>query len=351
MLGSLGGVDGDAQPDVAALGELDRVVEETDQDLPESSRVADHMVGYFGADVGGQGKALLISTRDKRFERRSDAISQAESARREFHPAALNFVKIQDAVDYVEQHVCRRIRHVEMFTLFGVEFGLEDQLRHADNSVHRGADFVAHIGNELALRSACRFGGFFGPSQFAFHQIARGHVACHAEHDLVLLRPIGGPEHRNQGTIPATVPILKIVCRVAAHDGSANGDAFLPVVGMDHLEVRLPNELLRWITPQDFTRAINLKESPLPVESANDVQGVIHDLLVSVLGPGTLQNLLLQSGIDVRQFRGSLQHSRFQVNVSLMSTFPQQRFLALENPEGIGSDPDQDGEGHRIGDC
>ncbi len=224
----------------------------------------------------------------------------------EFHPAALNLVKIQDTVDYVEQHVCRRIRHVEMFTLFEVEFGLEDQLRHADNPVHRSADFVAHIGNELALRPACRFGGLFGPSKFAFHQIARGYVACHAEHDLMLFRPIGAPEHRNEGTIQATVPILKIVCRVAVHDGSANRDAFLPVVGMNHLDRRLPNKLLWRITPKVFTRAVNLEESPFPVEGANDVQGVIHDLLVGVLGSGTPPNLLLQSGIDLQQFRGSL---------------------------------------------
>ena len=55
------------------------------------------------------------------------------------------------------------------------------------------------------------------------------------------------------------------------------------------------------VTPQDFTRAVNLKESPFLVESADDIQGVVHDLLVSVLNPGTLAHLLLQAGIGFGQ--------------------------------------------------
>ena len=40
----------------------------------------------------------------------------------------------------------------QALALFGGELGVERQLRHADDAVHRRPDLVAHVGEELALR-------------------------------------------------------------------------------------------------------------------------------------------------------------------------------------------------------
>ena len=39
-----------------------------------------------------------------------------------------------------------------VLALVGVELGVEQQLGHADHAVHRRADLVAHVGQELGLQ-------------------------------------------------------------------------------------------------------------------------------------------------------------------------------------------------------
>ena len=43
-----------------------------------------------------------------------------------------------------------------------VQIDLQRQLRHTENPVHRGADLMAHVGQELALGAAGHFGRFTG---------------------------------------------------------------------------------------------------------------------------------------------------------------------------------------------
>jgi hypothetical protein len=43
-----------------------------------------------------------------------------------------------------------------------LEVGVERQLRHADDAVHRRPDFVRHVGEELAFRAARRLCCFLG---------------------------------------------------------------------------------------------------------------------------------------------------------------------------------------------
>ena len=50
--------------------------------------------------------------------------------------------------------------------LLGGERGIEQELRHADDAVHRRPDLVAHIGEEFGLHPAGGFGGFDGAGPF-----------------------------------------------------------------------------------------------------------------------------------------------------------------------------------------
>jgi hypothetical protein len=58
---------------------------------------------------------------------------------------------------------------VQIVALLRVKAGLQGQLGHADDGIHRGADFMAHIGQEVGLGAggglgnvACFAGVLFG---------------------------------------------------------------------------------------------------------------------------------------------------------------------------------------------
>ena len=50
--------------------------------------------------------------------------------------------------------------------MLGSQIGCQRQLRHTQNSIHGGADFMAHVGQKLALGPGCCFRRFFGRLQF-----------------------------------------------------------------------------------------------------------------------------------------------------------------------------------------
>ncbi len=59
--------------------------------------------------------------------------------------------------------------------------GVQGQLGHAENPVHRRADFVAHIRQKIALGPARRFGVLFGPQQRFLGLLAFGDVLVNDE--------------------------------------------------------------------------------------------------------------------------------------------------------------------------
>ena len=68
----------------------------------------------------------------------------------------------------VEQRFAAGADRLDVFALLAVSARLEQQAGHADDRVHRRADLVAHVGEELALRLRRRLrrflGGFRSPS-------------------------------------------------------------------------------------------------------------------------------------------------------------------------------------------
>ena len=52
-----------------------------------------------------------------------------------------------------EQRLARAAHRLGVLALLGVELGVEQQPGHADHAVHRRADLVAHVGQELRLQA------------------------------------------------------------------------------------------------------------------------------------------------------------------------------------------------------
>ena len=67
--------------------------------------------------------------------------------------AGLDLREVEDVVDDGQQRLAGRLDHVQVFALLGGEVRVEGELGHADDAVQRGANLVAHVGQELALRA------------------------------------------------------------------------------------------------------------------------------------------------------------------------------------------------------
>ena len=77
--------------------------------------------------------------------------------------AGLDLREVEDVVDDRQQRLGRVARPWSRYSrCSAVEVGVEHQLGHADDAVHRRADLVAHVGQELALGAVGRLGRFLG---------------------------------------------------------------------------------------------------------------------------------------------------------------------------------------------
>ena len=66
----------------------------------------------------------------------------------------------------VSSGVGGRLDDPQVLALFGREVGVQHEIGHADDAVHRRPDLVAHVGEELALRAVGGLSGISGRSQF-----------------------------------------------------------------------------------------------------------------------------------------------------------------------------------------
>ncbi len=145
---------------LALLGELDGVVEQVEQDLAQAGDVAGNGVGNVVVDLVGQVKPLLRRPRGHEVERAFDAVTQVERLVLQLHLARFDLRKVEDVVDDGQQGVAAVADDLGELALFVVEKGVEQQAAHADDGVHRGADLVAHGGQEGALGFVSGLGQF-----------------------------------------------------------------------------------------------------------------------------------------------------------------------------------------------
>ena len=68
--------------------------------------------------------------------------------------ASLDFGEIQNVIDHPQQGIRRRLHDRNVLALLGIQLGIHQQVRHADDAIHRGADFMAHIGQKIGLGMA-----------------------------------------------------------------------------------------------------------------------------------------------------------------------------------------------------
>ena len=145
-----------ANDDFAFERELHRVTEEVHQQLTDARRVASMTPTDPRINERHQLNALLISRAVHQASTLVDQLPRIELNCFEFELAGFDLREIEDVIEHRQQRIGRRLDRRCHLALVIVEFGPQQQLGHAENTVHRSANLMAHIGQELCLRN--RFG-------------------------------------------------------------------------------------------------------------------------------------------------------------------------------------------------
>ena len=172
--------------DAAALGELQRVAEQVEQDLPHAGRIADQRVVRAGVDRRRRAAAPWRSPAGGTCS--SDAVDQAGERERgvlQLEPAGLDLGEVEHVVDDAQQRL-RRIAHGRHACVRCASSRpwRSQHLHHAEHAVHRRADLVAHGGEEGRFRlvggfrlGARRLGGLLGGGERLLAVLQLGDVA------------------------------------------------------------------------------------------------------------------------------------------------------------------------------
>ncbi len=139
-----------AQCDVARIGELDRVAGKVQQHLTEAQQVAvEHR--RHAVHVNHQLEVAAARAVDDQREHIVDHLLHAEVGHLQPQLAGLDLRQVQDVVDDVQQVFGRGGDLAHLVELARVVEAAAQQVRQAQDRIHRRADLVAHVGQEIAL--------------------------------------------------------------------------------------------------------------------------------------------------------------------------------------------------------
>lgn len=138
--------------DAALQRELDRVAEQVGRDLPQAHRVGEHAPRNLRGHLAGELETLALGARPQQVRDLGEQGVQAGLDHVEGQLAGFDARDVENVVDQREQGGGSVARARQAFVLLAGELplGLHD-LGHAEDDVHRRADLVANVGEELRL--------------------------------------------------------------------------------------------------------------------------------------------------------------------------------------------------------
>ena len=219
-------------------------------------------------EVADQLQPFLFSAQAKHVEHIAHRVAQIEINGFKVQLAGLDLGKIENVVNDAQQCVGRRAGQTQVFGLLGLEIGVQRQLQHALHAIHGGADFMAHVGQELALGAACGLCRFFGCAQL---------------HRLFMLGDVVDHPDHAQGTIPAVEHHLAIDRR-ETHLAAAQNQPVLEGEGLKIHEDLFPRSL------HEF-RVIRVNECQIAVEGRLAAAGLQAKEAVRLIRPGLAESM------------------------------------------------------------
>ena len=158
------------------LGKFDGVADQIDQNLAQPPRVAAQQTGNRRFDQAVEFEIFLLRPDGQHLDRIFHRNAQIEIQGLQLQLAGFNLGEIQNLVDDRQQRLATGAHDLGVLALFGGQFRVQQQSRHANYPVHRRANLVAHIGQELALGAVGRFRRFSGPVQGGFAVFLFGNI-------------------------------------------------------------------------------------------------------------------------------------------------------------------------------
>ena len=167
-----------------------------------------HAVGDFVEQV----EALLGGLGGQQVERALDALAQDEGLVFQLQAARFDLGEVENVVDDGEQGVAARADRLGVIALLARERRIEQQAGHADDAVHRRADFVAHHREEGALGLAGPLGRLLGQPQllggaFLLGDVDNGRHFLRLARGLVLVE-VHRERRPDHAAIGMDVPLL-----------------------------------------------------------------------------------------------------------------------------------------------
>ena len=141
----------DTDHHLAAFGELHRIIAKIDQHLPKAQWIADQGGRQLRWRLEKHFERLVLRLHTDQAGQIIEHILESKVDLLEIHFARFDFRKIENVVNDPQQVLGRAVDLVDIVFLLRREIGLQGQVRHTDNGIHRRADFVTHIGQKIGF--------------------------------------------------------------------------------------------------------------------------------------------------------------------------------------------------------
>jgi hypothetical protein len=166
-----------ADRDFAPLGELEGITDQIHENLANPRRIAGDAIGNVRCGLPRQLETALLRLPRERLQRLPDHFADVERNRVDFESSGFDLGEVEDVVDDAQERFARLFDEPQALPLFGRRCRFEREPCHAEDAVHRGANLVAHIRDELALGLARAFGRFLRCLQLHFRSSSIRNVA------------------------------------------------------------------------------------------------------------------------------------------------------------------------------
>ena len=144
-------VETDAYLDLAFLRVLDRVRHQVADHLAQAQHVALDRGRHGRFDADRELELLALRAPGEQLPDLLRELADVELLADQVHLAGFDLRVVEDVVDDLHHRLGGRAHRVHVAPLPLVEVGAGEQFRHAEHAVHRRADLVAHVGEELVL--------------------------------------------------------------------------------------------------------------------------------------------------------------------------------------------------------
>ena len=223
----LGGQQLDGDLDPACIGELEGVARQIEEHLPHARLVSQKGSGQCGIHAAGEIHPLVPGRQGEQRGHGVADLPHVEGRHADFHPARLDPGEVEDIREQSAEAVHGARRQMHVLALFLVQGRHLHELEHAHDAVDGRADLVAHVGQELGLGLAGRFGRLLGQQQGVLGLLPPAQVYVDAEQFLGPVRLLdddvaGEDEHRGA--------VLAHESQFAGRDGNARSSHGLHVL-------------------------------------------------------------------------------------------------------------------------